>query len=167
MTPPKTQPLRRQKGNYFAIEPEAPAPLVVRIKHRIRFSDVDPMAVLWHGRYCQLFEQASEELGRACGLGYAEFVRDRLQAPVVQLHVDYFAPVILGEQVSITGKLLWNDGARIDTEYLIHKEKGPLAAAGYTVQMFVDSSGTPLMASPPMLETCRKRWRAGDFAELK
>jgi acyl-CoA thioester hydrolase len=162
-----TQPIRRQKGGYFAIESDVPAPLIIRLKHRIRFSDVDPMAVLWHGRYCHLCEQASEELGRACGMGYADFVRDRLQAPIVQLHIDYFAPVILGELVTITGKLFWNDGARIDTEYHIHKEQGPLAASGYTVQMFVDSTGTPLMATPQMLETCRKRWRAGEFAGLK
>jgi acyl-CoA thioester hydrolase len=162
-----THPIRRQKGGYFPAEPGTPAPLVVRLKHRIRFSDVDPMAILWHGRYAQLFEQASEELGRACGMGYAEFVRDHLRAPVVQLHVDYFAPAVLGEQVTITGKLVWNDGARIDTEYLIHKEQGTLAAAGYTVQMFVDASGAPLMASPSMLENCRKRWRAGEFAELR
>jgi acyl-CoA thioester hydrolase len=158
---------RRQKEGYFPIEAGAPAPLVVKLKHRIRFSDVDPMGVLWHGRYCQLFEQASEELGRSCGMGYDNFIRERLQAPVVQLHVDYFAPVVLGEQVTIIGKLIWNDGARIDMEYQIHKERGPLAAAGYTVQMFVDSSGSPLMASPAMLENCRKRWRAGEFAGLR
>ncbi len=72
---------RRQKGGYFPVDADAPAPLIVRVKHRIRFSDVDPMAVLWHGRYAQLFEQASEEIGRTCGLGYADFHRDRLRRP--------------------------------------------------------------------------------------
>ncbi len=162
-----THPNRRQKGGYFFASAGAPAPLIVRLKHRVRFSDVDPMAVLWYGRYAQLFEQASEEIGRACGMGYADFIRERLRAPVVQLHVDYFAPVVLGELVTITGKLIWNEAARIDTEYQIHKERGPLAAAGYTVQMFVDSSGAPLMATPSMLENCRKRWRAGEFADLR
>ena len=37
---------RRQKGGYFAIDAGAPKPLTVRLTHRVRFSDVDPMAVL-------------------------------------------------------------------------------------------------------------------------
>ena len=158
MTPP-----RRQKGGYFPIDESAPPPVVIRVEHRIRFSDVDPMAVLWHGRYAKLFEQANEEIGRLVGMSYPEFQRDRLLAPIVQLHVDYFSPVKLGQLVAIIGKMMWTDAARIDIEYEVRHEDGKLAAAGYTVQMFVDESGAPLMASPPMLETCRRRWRAGEI----
>jgi acyl-CoA thioester hydrolase len=157
------RPPRRQKSGYFPSDPQAPRPLIVRLKHRVRFSDVDPMAILWHGRYAQLFEQANEELGRVCGMSYPDFKRERLMAPIVQLHVDYFAPVTLGEEVTIIGKMIWSDGARSNIEYEIRKGTGPLAAAGYTVQMFVDETGTPLMASPPLLETCRRRWQAGEF----
>jgi len=156
---------RRLKGNYFPRIEDAPPPLVVRLEQRIRFSDVDPMAVLWHGRYAKLFEHANEELGRLCGMSYAEFQRDRLLAPIVQLHVDYFAPCKLGQLVTIIGKMLWSDGARIDIEYEIRHEDNKLAATGYTVQMFVDESGSPLMASPPMQELCRKRWRAGEIGK--
>ena len=158
---------RRRKSGYFPSHADAPAPLIIRLKHRVRFSEVDPMAILWHGRYANLFEQANEELGRACGLSYADFRREQLMAPIVQFHVDYFAPVVLGENVAIIGKMIWNDAARIDIEYEIQKEAGALAAAGYTVQMFVDPSGTPLMASPSLLEICQKRWRAGEFGSLQ
>jgi acyl-CoA thioester hydrolase len=157
---------RRKRGNYFAVNPESPKPLVVRVKHRIRFSEVDAMAVTWHGRYAQLFEEANEELCRAVGMGYADFHRERLQAPIVQLHVDYFAPTVLGEIVTVVGRLLWAEGARINMEYEVLKAN-TAAAHGYTVQMFVDSSGTPLLASPPLLETCRRRWAHGEFSELK
>ena len=158
-----TQAMRRKKGGYFAVDADAPRPLIARLKYRVRFSDVDPMAVLWHGRYANLFEQASEELGRACGLGYADFHRERLGAPIVQLHVDYFALIVLGEQVVIAAKMLWSDSARINTEFEIRRESGVQAAAGYTVQMLIDESGKPLLASPPLLETCRRRWRGGEF----
>lgn len=162
-----TQSPRRQKGGYFAVLPDAPPPIIVRILHRVRFSDVDPMAILWHGRYAKLFEQANEELGRLCGMGYPEFREHRLQAPIVQLHVDYFASITLGEQVTIVGKMIWADGARSNIEYEILKQSGALAATGYTVQMFVDETGTPLMAIPPLLETCRRRWRAGEFGGVQ
>jgi acyl-CoA thioester hydrolase len=154
---------RRQRGGYFPVDAAAPRPLIVRLQHRIRFSDVDPMAVLWHGRYMHLFEQANEELGRLCGMSYADFRSARVLAPIVQVHVDYFAPVILSELVAITGKMIWSQGARINIEYEIHKENGALAATGYTVQMFTDETGMPLMASPPLHEACSRRWSAGEL----
>ena len=82
---------RRKRGGYFPMEAEVPLPLVVRLKHRVRFSDVDAMGVVWHGRYANLFEQANEEIGRSCGLSYDDFKRERLLAPIVQLHVDFCA----------------------------------------------------------------------------
>jgi acyl-CoA thioester hydrolase len=162
-----TSPPRRQKGGYFTLHPDAPPPLIVRLEHRIRFSDVDPMGILWHGRYAQLFEQANEEIGRQVKMSYTEFRAEKLTAPIVQFHVDFFSPLKLGEQAAIIGKLLWNEGARMDIEYEIHNPSGRLAAAGYTVQMFVDETATPLMASPALLETCRKRWRAGEFGAMR
>jgi acyl-CoA thioester hydrolase len=156
---------RRQKGGYFPVDPEAPPPLVVSVKQRISFSDADPMGILWHGRYAHLFELANEALGRRCGMAYADFHRERLRAPIVQFHVDYFAPVVLAEQVTIIGKMLWTEGARMDIEYAVHNESGRLAATGYTVQMFVDDQGAALLASPPLQELCRQRWRAGELGE--
>ena len=163
MTPPR----RRKRGGYFDPDPAAPKPLAIRLTHRVRFSEVDAMGVTWHGRYAQVFEQANEELGRLCGLGYADFRRERVLAPIVQLHVDYFAPTVLGEEVAVVGKLIWCDGARINMEYEVFKENGVLAAAGYTVQMFVDASGTALLANPPLLERCRNRWLAGKFGDMQ
>jgi acyl-CoA thioester hydrolase len=162
-----TAGLRRKKGGYFAFDSSVPRPLVMRVKHRVRFSEVDPMAVMWHGRYAKLFEQANEDLGKMIGLGYGDFHREKLRAPIVQLHVDYFAPTILGEDVEIVGRLVWNEGARMNMEYEIRKPDGKIAVTGYTVQMFVEENGTALLASPGLLEKCRGRWRAGEFKALQ
>src|SRR6185503_16474709 len=99
---------RRQKGNYFPALPDAPAPIVVRLQHRIRFSDVDPMGILWHGRYAKLFELANEELGRVVSMSYPDFKRERIAAPIVQLHIDYFAPLTLSELATIVGRMIWS-----------------------------------------------------------
>lgn len=156
---------RRQKRGYFPAEPDAPAPIIVRLRERIRFSDVDPMGILWHGRYAKLFEAANEELGRVCGMTYVEFRRDKLVAPIVQLHVDYHAPLRLGELVTVVGRMIWCEGARMNIEYEVLNESGTLAASGYTVQMFVDAEGDPVLVVPAMQALSRKRWRAGEFAE--
>ena len=63
----------RKKTTYFDRVPGSPEPLVVEMKRRVRFNEADPMAIVWHGRYPLFFEEASEELGRRCGLSYKEF----------------------------------------------------------------------------------------------
>jgi acyl-CoA thioester hydrolase len=155
---------RRQKHGFFTVPPDAPPPVVVRVQRRISFSDVDPMGVLWHGRYAYLFEAASEALGRRCGMTYADFFAANLRAPIVQFHVDYFASLVLAETATVTGRMIWSPAARMDIEYEVHRENGVLAATGYTVQMFVDERGNPLLAPPPLQERCRQRWLAGEFA---
>jgi len=162
-----SQTPRRQKGGYFTARPDAPAPVIARVSYRAHFSDVDAMAVVWHGHFARLFEQANEELCRRCGMTYADFHRHRVAAPIVQLHVDYFSPVRLGEQIEIAGKLIWSEAARMNIEYEIRKENGELAAAGYTVQMFVGEDGKPLLTGPELYDNCRKRWLTGEFKNEK
>lgn len=153
--------MRRKKGNYFRCEKGDPAPLSVRLRRRVSFGEADPMGVLWHGRYAHYFEQANEELGRRCGMSYEDFRREKLRAPVVQFHVDYFASPVPGEEVTVVGRMVWNEGARMNLEYEILKDDGTLAASGYTVQMFVAETGRPMLASPEILERCRERWVSG------
>ena len=158
---------RRRQGGYFPVQPGAPAPLIARVKRRVRFGDVDPMGVLWHGRYAAFFEEANEELCRLFGMSFADFQRERIMAPIVQFHVDYFASAMLGEQVVTIGRMLFNESARVNIEYEMHKENGELAAAGYTVQMFVDENRQPLLAPPQIQLACRQRWLAGKLGEAR
>jgi len=160
---------KRRKGEpYFARRTEDPAPLTFRIKRRTLFSDADPMGILWHGRYPAFFESAAAELHRACGLGYLDFQQANVYAPIVQLHIDYIASVLLDEEVMVEATLVWNDAARIDTEYAIVKPDGRIAARGFTVQLFTASAtGIPLLAPPCFVEASRQAWRDGEFAYLQ
>ncbi len=154
--------MRRKKGKYFAPVPGAPSPVSVRVKRRVSFSEVDLMGIVWHGRYPQYFEEGFAALGRICGLSYQDFYLSGLRAPIVQLHIDYFAPLVLDEEITIEARLLWSEGARIHIEYALYKETGVLAVTGYTVQMLTNAeSGIPFLVSPPLLEKCRKRWKKG------
>jgi acyl-CoA thioester hydrolase len=155
---------RRQRKNYFEAPPGAPEPIVIEIRRRVRFSDADPMAIMWHGRYPLLFEEAVEELGRQCGLSYKEFYEEGLRAPIIELHIDYFQPLFLAEEFTVRAALVWNDGARLNTEFQVHKQDGTLATSASTVQLFTHHlTGEPCIVSPEMLEKCRLRWRAGEF----
>ena len=155
--------MRRSKS-YFKTEPGAPAPLSVTIRRRLAFSEVDAMAVAWHGNYLRFFEAAHTELMQKIGLGFAVYAKYDLAAPVVQSHVDYFAPLMLDEEFTVCAELYWNDGARLDTAYTINGADGRLCASGYTVQMFCSlKEREPFIFPPEPVCTMRERWRKGEF----
>lgn len=156
--------MSRRKKNYFHQVADAPAPLTVEIRRRVRFNEADPMAVMWHGRYPLVFEEAAEELGRLCGLSYADYYEAGLRGPIVSLHIDYFQSLYLAEEYTVRASLIWTEGARLNTEFHIFKQDGTLATSAYTVQLFTDHlTAEPCLTSPAMLERCRQRWLAGEF----
>lgn len=156
--------MRRKKSGYFETRPGEPLPVTVRIEKRVNFNETDAMGIVWHGHYARFFEEASAELGRKCGLSYHDYYHAKVQAPIVQLHIDYHKPLMLEEIVTIEGRYVWSEGARLHTEYKAVRADHSIAAAGYTIQMFVDAlTREPFLATPAILEKCRQRWLAGEF----
>ncbi|MFA7344881.1 MAG: acyl-CoA thioesterase [Terrimicrobiaceae bacterium] len=165
-----SRPSRKTRGRepFFERCPGDPAPLKMRVSRRVLFSDADPMGVLWHGRFPAFFETAAAELHRACGLGYLDFHKAGIRAPIVQLHVDYIAPAHLDDEVTVEAVLHWNEAARIDTEYTIFKAGPQIVARGHTVQLFTSAaSGAPLFTPPSFVESSRQAWRGGQFTALQ
>jgi len=154
----------RRKTTYFERTPGAPGPVVHEVRRRARFSEVDAMAIVWHGRYAVFFEEASAELGRKVGLSYKDFYDAGLRAPIVEFHIDYTRPLRLDEEFVIRASLVWHEGSRLNTEYQLVKQDGSIASTGYTVQLLVDAgTGEPCYVSPELLVRCREQWKAGAF----
>lgn len=159
---------RRARKVFFEREPGAPAPLRMTVKRRVRFNEVDPMGIVWFGRYPRFLEEGAAELGRCCGLSYQNYIAAGLMAPVASCHVDYLVPLYLDELFTIQASLIWNEGARLNTEYELIKDDGTVAARAYTIQVFIGAADRQVcMVSPPMLEHCRARWKAGEFKDLQ
>jgi len=158
----------RKRKSYFETGADAPAPIVAEVRRRVHFSEADPMGIVWYGRYPLYFEEASEKLGRVCGLTYKDFYETGLRAPIVELHIDYHRSLFLDEEFTVRASLIWNEGSRMNTEYYLSKQDGSLAASGYTVQLFIDpDSWQACVVSPELMERCRRRWKAGEFHCLK
>jgi YbgC/YbaW family acyl-CoA thioester hydrolase len=126
------------------------------------------MGIVWFGRYALYCEEGAAELTRRCGLSFADFHAAGLRAPIAAYHVDYLAPLRLDEEFTIVTRLVWDDGARLNTEYELTGAGGAAAARAYTVQVFTRATDNQVcLVSPPMLERCRLRWRAGEFKDLQ
>ena len=148
---------------YFIDQKDAPKPLRIQVKRRVRFEEVDALGIVWHGRYASYFEDARSALGENFGIGYLDLYRNGIVAPIKKLHMDYHRTLMFPEEFSIEGILHWSDAARINYEFIIRDSKGSIVTTGYSVQIMLDMENNLYMVSPPFYQEFCKRWKAGEL----
>jgi len=144
-----------------------PTPLRAIVQRRVRFEEVDALGIVWHGRYASYAEDGRVALYEACDIGYLDFYRNGVIAPLKSIHFDYLRPLRFGDAFSIEGILHWNDAARLDFEFAIRDAQGRLAASGYSVQLMLDLDANLLLLPPPFFVEFRERWRNGELRALQ
>ena len=143
-------------------------PLCATVVHRVGFSEVDPMGIVWFGRYTTFFEAASAELREACGLSHAAFREAGIEPPVVSCAIEYLQPSRLDERLTVTAILHASEAARMNMAYEVRGPDGALRVAGRTVQVFMEAAGrTVCLTAPRIWAACLARWRRGEFAWLQ
>jgi len=151
------------KRPYFKTAPNAPRPLLGEVRRTVRFEEVDPLGIVWHGHYPSYFEDARVSLGDRHGIGYLDFHRENVLTPIKRMQVDYILPLRFGELSTISAILHWTDAARINYEFEIRNRSGELTTTGCTVQLFLDRAGTVLMCPPPFYVEFLNRWARGEL----
>ena len=148
---------------YFPPQPEAPLPLRCTVERVVRFEEVDPLGIVWHGRYPSYFEDGRVLLGQHYGLGYLDFYHQGVVAPIKQMHIDYHLPLRFGEAFTIEAILHWTEAARLNHEFILRNAAGQVTTTGYSVQLLLDDQQNLLMMPPPFFEAFRQRWRNGEI----
>lgn len=148
---------------YFPPKEGAPLPLSVRVNGRVRFEEVDVMGIVWHGRYVSYVEDARSAFGAKYGLGFKEFRDARVMAPIKKFHIDYRRPLRIGEAFSVEGILHWAEAARMNFEFIIRDADEQITTTGFSVQLLMDPSGEVFIVPPPLFQSFRDRWRAGEL----
>ena len=133
----------------------------VRWERVARFEEVDPLGIVWHGRYPSFFEDARVQLGEKFGIGYMDFYHNGVLAPIKQMHVDYHKPLRFREPFTIEAILHFSEAARLNHEFILRNAAGEITTTGYTVQLFMDEQHNMLMILPPFYEAFCERWRQG------
>ena len=119
-------------------------------KVRVKFNEIDSMRRVWHGSYVSYLEDGRESFGRHfVGIGYEDIVRSGILAPVVDLHIKYYAPLQLNDVAVIHTRYVKKLGARLVFEYEVRRESdNKLCATGTTTQLFIDQNEELMLETP-------------------
>ena len=79
-----------------------PHHLPFAVRERVRWSDCDPLGIIFYGAYIRLFEVAEHELLRAVGLPFDVLRGERgVWLPRKAFQVEFDAPAAMDEEVEI------------------------------------------------------------------
>ncbi len=148
---------------YFKKDPDAPPPLSIIVERQVRFEEVDPLQIVWHGRYPSYFEDARLALGNRYGFGYQDFYRAQIPTPIRRLQIDYLGPLRFEERFTIEARLHWCEAARLNIEYLIRNQQGILVTTGCSVQMMLNKDFEVLLEPPDFYRELCRRWQRGEL----
>jgi acyl-CoA thioester hydrolase len=122
------------------------------IELQIQFFDLDPMEVVWHGRYVHYLETARCALFEQFEYNYTQMKLSGYAWPIIDLHLRYAAPAVFMQRIKVRATVVeWLNRLKID--YVISDaETGRRLTRASTVQVAVEiASGEMCFASPPIL----------------
>lgn len=151
---------------YFTSPSAGPAPLNKSVLRTVRFNEVDPMGIMWHGHYASFIEDARVSLGNALGIGYQDFYNHGVLIPLRQFHVDYLSPLFYANTYEIKAQLFYSEAARLNYDFTILNAEKKVCARGYSVQLMVDKENNLLLEWPAFTQPFLEQWKKGTLPPL-
>lgn len=105
----------------------------------IRFSDCDPLGIVWHGNYFKYFEDGREAFSEKHGFDFMHFYNQGYITPLVNVHVDFKKPLRYKDVAHIETIFRNTEAAKIIFDYVIRlgSKDGEVMCKGSTTQVFV------------------------------
>ena len=104
----------------------------------VRFSETDPMGVVWHGNYLKFFEDAREKVFEDFGMSHYEVYEKGFFTPIVKTELNYKSSIYFGEKARINIKLERKAAAKIIFHYEVwNLATGKIAVTGMTFHVFM------------------------------
>ena len=108
----------------------------------VRFSEVDPVRIVWHGNYVKYLEDARESFCRRFGLGYRLMEQNGYYAPVYDLRLRFLSAATVDDELIVTA--IWRPcrGAKLCFDYEIRRPSdGTLLLEASSIQLFTTLDG--------------------------
>lgn len=125
----------------------------------VRFSETDPMGVVWHGNYLKFFEDAREKFFEDFGMSHYEVYEKGYFTPIVKTELTYKSSIYFGEKARVNIQLIKKSAAKIIFHYEVwNLATGKLATTGMTFQVFMHVESRELeIVKPEFYE----KWEQG------
>ncbi len=133
--------------------------LINRIPIKIRFNELDPMGVVWHGNYLKFFEDGREAFGAEYGLGYYDVFKYGYMTPIVKLTIDYKEMVRYGEEIIVETEYVPILAAKIIFKYTVFKAgNNRVVAEGNSTQIFIDKNNQLQLTNPEFYKIWKEKY---------
>jgi acyl-CoA thioester hydrolase len=118
----------------------------VSARVRVRYSETDQMAVVYHGNYIVWMEVGRVEYCRAKGIVYREMESvDGILLVVAEVGCRYAAPALYDDEVEIRTRVADSSSRMIRFEYeIVRPSDGSKLATGFTKHVFCGRDKRPL-----------------------
>lgn len=122
------------------------------VETQVQFFDLDPMQIVWHGRYVQYLEIVRCALLEKIGYNYMQMKESGYIWPIIDIHLRYAGSAVFGQVLKLRADIVeWEN--RLKIEYVISDAaSGKRLTRASTTQVAVDvNTGEMQFVSPPVL----------------
>lgn len=125
----------------------------------VKFSEADPLGIVWHGHYIRYFEDGREAFGKKYGIGYLDVHKQGYVIPVVNVQCDYKRSLRYGDRVIVETQFNSCEAAKMQFSYkLVNAETKEVVAVGSSIQVFLDREASVLqLTNPPFFTDWKKK----------
>lgn len=126
----------------------------------VKFSEADPLGIVWHGHYIRYFEDGREAFGEAYGLRYLDFYRNDIVVPIVNITCDYKRILRYGHKIRLVTTYKDTAAAKLLFSYEAYDAKtDELVATGKSTQVFMHKENMELMLYlPEFMKEWKQKW---------
>lgn len=129
-----------------------PSRWFAEMEMQVQFYDLDPMNIVWHGRYVKYLEMVRCALLEKIGYNYPQMKESGYVWPIIDMHLRYAGPATFGQVLKLRAEIVeWENRLKID--YLISDAAtGKRLNKASTIQVAVElANGEMCFVSPPVL----------------
>jgi acyl-CoA thioester hydrolase len=126
----------------------------------VKFSEADPLGIVWHGHFIRYFEDGREAFGETYGIRYLDFFRSNIVVPIVNINCDYKRILRYGHKIRLETTYHDSPAAKLIFNYAIYDAKtNEQVAKGNSLQVFMDKEKMELMLTlPQFMIDWKKKW---------
>lgn len=125
----------------------------------VRFNELDPLRIVWHGNYIKYFEDGREAFGKKYSISYMDVSSNGIITPIINVKCDYKKYLVYPDTILVETTYVPTAAAKLTLDYKIfRKETKELIATGQTTQIFADLDGNLLLCSPEFYSNWKQKW---------